>query len=68
MVWIWNVTIFPRTLDDKKVLVCEDDTGAEGQNESSADHPLASLSSLSTNSTCFLLSIGLLSALSLSLH
>lgn len=35
----------------KKVLVGDDDAGAEGEDEYSADRPLASLSSLSNNPT-----------------
>lgn len=47
------------------MLICDaDDVGAEGENETSADHPLSSLSSLSTHSTSspLLLSISLLFA------
>lgn len=49
----------------KKVHIGDDDAGAEGENEYSADHPLASLSSLSTNSTCPLLLLLLLLSISL---
>lgn len=47
------------------MLICDaDDVGAEGENETSVDHPLSSLSSLSTHSTSspLLLSISLLFA------
>lgn len=50
------------------MLVSDGDVGAEGENECSADHPLALLSSLSTNSTCSLLFLLLSISLLLNAH
>lgn len=55
LVWTLNVTVSSRTLDDRKVLVCDGNIGAEGGNRSSEDHLLASLSTISTSSTPSLL-------------